>query len=149
MVGAVVLTQSSISRELIATAEYVVGKMEGIVALSIDGKRNALEARQFISEAIRQVDQGEGVLILTDLFGASPSNMAFSFLNREKVEVVTGVNLPMIITFWNYREDRNIMELAKLVQLSGKRNIARAKTLLGTTNLLEKGTRKRANRDSR
>jgi len=132
MVGAVIVAHSLIGKELIATAEYIVGPMNGIAAVSIDCKMEAFEARQKISEAMNQVDQGDGVLILTDLFGGSPSNLSFSFLNKEKVEVVTGVNLPMILTFWNKRENMGLMDLAKTVQLSGMRSIVMAKDLLET-----------------
>ena len=135
MVGAVIIAHSFIGKELIATAEYIVGKIEGITAVSIDCETNAFEARKAIARAIKEVDQGDGVLLLTDLFGGSPSNIAFSFLNNEKIEVVTGVNLPMILTFRNKREDKNPEELAKLVQLSGIRNIVMAKDLME-----EKGT---------
>jgi len=130
MVGAVIVAHSFIGKELIATAEYIVGKMEGIASVSIDCQMSALEARKIISEAIKKIDQGEGVLILTDLFGGSPSNIAFSFLNKEKVEVITGVNLPMILTFWNKRKSMDLMELAKSLQLSGRRNIVVAKNLM-------------------
>ena len=75
------------------------------------------------------MDKGEGVLILTDLFGGSPSNLAFSFLYQEKIEVITGVNLPMVITFWNYRKGRDVAELAACVKLSGRRNILVARYL--------------------
>ena len=129
MVGAVIIAHSFIGKELIATAEYIVGKIEGITAVSIDFKMNVFEARGTISEAIKQVDQGDGILILTDLFGGSPSNIAFSFLNKEKIEVITGVNLPMILTFWNKRESKSLAELAKLIQLSGIRNIVMARDL--------------------
>ncbi len=129
MVGAVVLTHSFVGRELIATAEYLLGKMEGIVAVSLDGKSDAIQARKIISEAIQSVDEGEGVLILTDLFGGSPSNLAFSFLDQEKIEVITGANLPMVLTFWNYRKGRDLVELAACVKLSGRRNILVARYL--------------------
>jgi len=129
MVGAVVLTHSFIARELIATAEYLLGKMEGIAVVSLDGMRNAMEARKIISEAIQSVDEGEGILILTDLVGGSPSNLAFSFLNQEKIEVITGVNLPMVLTFWNYRKERGLIELAEYIKLSGRRNILVARDL--------------------
>ena len=132
MVGAVIVAHSLIGKELIATAEYLVGPMNGIATVSINCKMEAFEARQIISEAMKQVDQGNGVLILTDLFGGSPSNLAFSFLNKEKVEVITGMNLPMILTFWNKRESMGLRELAKTVQLSGRRSIVRAKDLLDT-----------------
>jgi PTS system mannose-specific IIA component len=130
MVGVVIVTHSFIAKELVATGEYILGKMEGIASVSIDCKMDVLGARKIISDAMKQVDQGDGVLILTDLFGGSPSNIAFSFLNQEKVEVITGVNLPMILTFWNKREGRSLMELAKSLQLSGRRNIAVAKNLM-------------------
>jgi PTS system mannose-specific IIA component len=139
MVGAVILTHTFIARELIATAEYIVGKIEGIVAVSIDFKMDAIEARKIISTAIKQVDQGQGVLVLTDLFGGSPSNMVFSFLDRDRIEVITGVNLPMILTFWNRRKEMGLRELAKSIQLSGTRSIARAKDLLETQCTSRKG----------
>jgi len=132
VVGAVIIAHSFIGKELIATAEYFVGPMNGIAAVSINSKMEAFEARQIISETMKQVDQGDGVLMLTDLFGGSPSNLAFSFLNKEKVEVITGINLPMILTFWNKRESMGLRELAKNVQLSGRRSIVRAKDLLDT-----------------
>ena len=138
MVGVVIVAHSFIGKELIATAEYVVGKMEDIYAVSIDCQMSALEARKIISEAIKKVDQGEGVLILTDLFGGSPSNIAFSFLNREKVEVITGVNFPMILTFWNKRKDMGLMELAKTLQLSGRRNIVVARNLMEVKGVFRK-----------
>ena len=127
-----IIAHSFIGKELIATAEYFVGPMNGIAAVSINCKMEAFEARQIISETMKQVDQGDGVLMLTDLFGGSPSNLAFSFLNKEKVEVITGMNLPMILTFWNKRESMGLRELAKNVQLSGRRSIVRAKDLLDT-----------------
>ena len=129
MVGAVVLTHSFVARELIATAEYLLGKMAGIVAVSFDGKSDAIQARKIISEAIQSVDEGEGVLILTDLFGGSPANLAFSFLDQPKIEVITGVNLSMVLTFWNYRKGRDLVELSACVKLSGRRNILVARSL--------------------
>jgi len=130
MIGAVIIAHSFVGKELIATAEYIVGKIEGITAVSVDGETNAFEARKRISDAVKQVSRGDGVLLLTDLFGGSPSNIAFSFLNSEKIDVVTGVNLPMILTFWNKREDNSLSDLAKLIQLSGIRNIVIARDLL-------------------
>jgi PTS system mannose-specific IIA component len=138
MVGAVIVAHSFIGKELIATAEYFVGPMNGIVAVSINCKMEAFEARQNILETMKRVDQGDGILILTDLFGGSPSNIAFSFLNKEKIEVITGVNLPMILTFCNMREGKHLPELAKLVQLSGIRNIVMARDLMGKKGAFEK-----------
>lgn len=130
MVGGVVLTYGFIARELIATAEYIVGKIEGIAAVSIRFNMDALRERIMISQAIHQVDQGEGVLIMTDFSGGISYNRAFSFLKTDEVEVITGVNLPMILTFWNMRESRKMIELAKDLQLSGTRSIAVARNLM-------------------
>jgi PTS system mannose-specific IIA component len=138
MIGAVIVTHSYIGKELIATAEYLLGKINGITAVSIDCKIDTIKARKNISEAIKKVDQGDGVLILTDLFGGSPSNIAFSFLDNEKIEVITGVNLPMILTFWSKREGNNLMELAKYLLISGRRNIAVAKHLMETKSVFRR-----------
>lgn len=138
MVCAVIIAHSFIGRKLVATAEYIVGKIKGLTAVSIDCKTSAFKARKAIARAINEVGQGDGVLLLTDLFGGAPSNIAFSFLNKEKIEVVTGVNLPMIITFWNKRKDKNLEELAKLVQLSGIRNIVMASDLMEEKGVLGK-----------
>jgi len=84
MVGAVLLTYAFIARELIATVEYLVGKVDGIVAVSIDVNVDVFKARTRIWRAMKEVDQGDGVLIMTDLFGGFPSNIAFSFLGKQK-----------------------------------------------------------------
>jgi len=143
MVGAVIIAHSGIGKELIATAEYLIGTIEGMVAVSVQSETNAFEARKAISEAIKRVDQGEGVLLMTDLFGGSPSNIAFSFLNNEKVEVVTGVNLSMILTFWNKRAGTTLQEIAEYVKLSGTRGIARARDLMEEKGAVGRGTRTR------
>jgi PTS system mannose-specific IIA component len=130
MVGAVLVTHAFIAREFIATIEYLVGNVDGIVAVSIDANVDVFKARRRIWRAMKEVDQGDGVLIMTDLFGGTPSNIALSFLVNQKVEVITGVNLPMILTFCTRRSGMELRELAKAVQLSGTRSIARAKDLM-------------------
>jgi len=138
MIGAVIVTHSRIGERLIETAEFMVGRMDGIIAVSVDLETNVFEARRRIAEAVKQVDRGDGVLILTDLFGGSPSNIALSFLNPEGIDVITGVNLPMIITFRNKREGRSLLELAKSIQLSGVRSIARARDLIQKKGAFER-----------
>ena len=130
MVGAVLVTHAFIAREFIATIEYLLGNADGIVAVSIDANVDVFGARARIWQAMKEVDQGDGVLIMTDLFGGSPSNIAFSFLVTQNVEVITGVNLPMILTFCTRRSGVGLRELAKAVLLSGTRSIARAKDLM-------------------
>ena len=130
MVGAVLVTHAFIGRELIATVGYLLGNVDGIVAVSIDANVDVFKARTRIWEAMKQVEQGDGVLIMTDLFGGTPSNLALSFLVNPNVEVITGVNLPMILTFCTRRSGVGLRELAKAVLLSGTRSIARAKDLM-------------------
>jgi len=130
VIGAIIVTHALVGKELIAAAEYLIGKMEGIEAVSIDRESNSFEARKEIIKTMEKVDQGEGLLLLTDLAEGSAANIVFSFWVQEKVEVVTGVNLPMVLTFWNKRETHTFQEVAKAVQLSGQRSINRAKTLM-------------------
>ena len=130
MIGAIIVTHALFGKELIAAAEYLVGKIEGIEAISMDSQLNAFETRKTIIRVMEKVDQGEGLLLLTDLAEGSAANIVFSFWVQEKVEVVTGVNLPMVLTFWNKRETHTFQEVAKAVQLSGQRSINRAKTLM-------------------
>ena len=130
MVGAVLVTHAFIGRELIATVGYLLGNVDGIVAVSIDANVDVFKARTRIWEAMKQVEQGDGVLIMTDLFGGTPSNLALSFLVNPNVEVITGVNLPMTLTFCTRRSGMKLRELAKAVRLSGTRSVARAKDLM-------------------
>jgi len=130
VIGAIIVTHALVGKELIAAAEYLIGKMEGIEAVSIDRESNSFEARKGIIKAMEKVDQGEGLLLLTDFPEGSAANIAFSFLVQEKVEVITGVNLPMVLTFWNKREGHTLREVVRAVQLSGLRSINRAKTLM-------------------
>jgi len=130
VIGAIIITHALVGKELIAAAEYLVGKIEGIEAISVDSQPNAFETRKTIITAMEKVDQREGILLLTDFSEGSTANIAFSLLVQEKVEVITGVNLPMLLTFWNKRETHTLREVAKAVQLSGLRSINRAKTLM-------------------
>jgi len=130
MVGSVLVTHAFIGRELIATVEYLLGNVDGIAAVSIDADVDVFKARMKIWQAIKEVEQGDGVLIMTDLFGGTPSNLALSFLVNPNVEVITGVNLPMTLTFCTSRSEIGLGELAKAVRLSGTRSVARAKDLM-------------------
>jgi PTS system mannose-specific IIA component len=140
MIGAVIVAYRSIGKELIRTTEYIVGETRDILEVTIDWRMDSIEARRSISGAIKQTDQGDGVIILTGFFGGTPSNVAFSFLNRAKLEVITGVNLPMVLTYWNRRQNYGLAELAKLIQLSGTRSIVAARALMETKGVFETPT---------
>jgi PTS system mannose-specific IIA component len=130
MVGAIVVTHCRLGQELVNATEFIVGKVEGLVAITIDPARKVEELRSQIQAARQQVDKGEGVLILTDMFGGTPSNISLSFLEEGKVEIITGVNLPMIIRFATEREGKDLGEVSESVKAYGRRSISQASEIL-------------------
>ncbi|MGC9022820.1 MAG: PTS sugar transporter subunit IIA, partial [Dissulfurimicrobium sp.] len=106
MIGVVVAAHGQLARELLDTAVFIVGKAEQIQAVSIDPERDVDELKSEIRKAIKDVDSGEGVLILTDMFGGTPSNITLAFLEENKIEVVTGANLPMLINLCQSRTQK-------------------------------------------
>jgi len=130
MVGLVVATHGHLAEELLRTAEGIVGPLERCEAVSVGAGTSMDEARTQLGEAVRRVDKGEGVLVLTDMFGGSPANLALTFLD-EKVEVVTGVNLPMIMKLATARAGGlTVRAAAELVTAYGQKNITLASDLL-------------------
>jgi PTS system mannose-specific IIA component len=130
MVGVVLITHPNLGEEFIRSAETICGKLPFFTSVSIDTCRGVEELREEIARAIKTVDSGKGVLILTDMFGGTPSNMSLAFLSEGRVEVVTGLNLPMLIKISNCREGRTLQELAKTVKDAGQRNINLASEIL-------------------
>lgn len=131
MIGALVVSHGHLARELVAAAEMIVGEISYIQAVSIGWHDDVNDARKEIEKRITEVDQGSGVLILTDMFGGTPSNIAFSFHEPEKIDVVTGVNLPMIIKIANQKEGDTVETLGKAVRDQGQLSISTASDFLG------------------
>ena len=129
MVGVVLVTHAGIARELLAAAVSIVGEVEAMEAVSTDLGEPG-DIRERIKAAVEKADRGEGVLIVTDMFGGTPANLALSLLNECKVEVVTGVNLPMVLKLATGREARPLAELATFIRDYGQRNISVASALL-------------------
>jgi PTS system mannose-specific IIA component len=130
MVGVVLITHPNLGEEFIRSVETICGKLPFLASVSIDTRKGVEELREEITRAIKTVDSGKGVLILTDMFGGTPSNMSLAFLSVGRVEVVTGLNLPMLIKISNCREGRTLQELAKMVKEAGQRNINLASEIL-------------------
>lgn len=133
MVGVVVVSHCDLAGELLRATRIIVGEdkaVEAMEALSVQMNEMNEELRKRIAWAIRKVDRGEGVLILTDMFGGTPSNLSLSFLEEGKVEVVTGVNLPMMIALGNYRGGKTLRELAEFVASYGRKHINLAHEIL-------------------
>jgi PTS system mannose-specific IIA component len=131
MVGVVVVTHCHLAEELIAAAQLVVGEeLRQFQSVSIDPKEGSEEIREKIIAAIRKVDGGQGVLILTDMYGGTPSNISLSFLEERKIEVITGVNLPMLLKLATYKNEMSLEELAFFITDYGQRNINLASEVL-------------------
>jgi len=131
MVGVVIVTHCNLGKELISATEMVVGEeLKRFQSVSIDPKEDSEEIRRKIIEAIRKVDQGNGVLILTDMYGGTPSNISLSFLQEKKIEVITGVNLPMLLKLATYKDEKDIEELAVFITNYGQKNINLASEVL-------------------
>jgi PTS system mannose-specific IIA component len=129
-IGGVVVSHGQLASELLSAAETVVGPVEHILAVSIGWHDDVDMAKDEIERAIRNVDQGTGVIVLTDMFGGTPTNISAMFLKEDHVEIVTGVNLPMIIKFATSDRTGKLNELAKEIEEQGKQSIYRTSALL-------------------
>ncbi len=129
MVGLVVICHEDMATELVRAAEMIVGKIEAVETVSVKQDSAPETLRERIQTAVRAVDRKNGVMLFTDMFGGTPSNIALAFLG-DSVEVVSGVNLSMIIKFANHRDDRALPELAKLVQEAAQKSIVIASQML-------------------
>jgi PTS system mannose-specific IIA component len=130
MIGVVVVTHGQLATELLNAAETIVGDLPRFAAVSIGWHDDTEDARSEIEQAIVRVDEGAGVLILTDMFGGTASNLAMSFLSQEKVEVITGVNLPMLIKLANLAEQSDLLASARDMREHGRNAIWVASDLL-------------------
>jgi PTS system mannose-specific IIA component len=139
MVGVVVVTHCHLGKELISAAELVIGEeLKQFQSVSIDPKEESEEIREKIIAAIRKVDTGQGILILTDMYGGTPSNISLSFLEEKKIEVITGVNLPMLLKLATYSDGMDLEALAVFITDYGQRNINLASEVLKKTNRSKK-----------
>lgn len=123
MIGFVVVTHGQLGAELINTAEFILGRIEHCQSVSIDGQKSPESMRREIEQAIKSTDQGNGVIVLTDMFGGTPSNLSLSFLASGQLEVLTGVNLPMIIKLVQCRDKKPLAELAETIGNHGRKAI--------------------------
>jgi PTS system mannose-specific IIA component len=130
MIGVIITTHGSLGNELIKAAELIKGKLEGVSSVSVDQKKAMEEIKKEMNSSIKKLDSGQGVLILTDLFGGTPSNLSLSFLKEGKLEVVTGVNLPMMLKLYDKRQEMNLKEFAFYIKDYGRKNIYLASEVL-------------------
>ena len=131
LVGALVVTHGQLGQELVSAAQAIVGEVSYIAAVSIGWNDDVDESKKKIEQAVAEVDQGKGVIILTDMFGGTPSNLSLPLLKRNEVDIVTGVNLPMVIKVANQPGTDSLSDLVTKVKKQGQSHISIASELLG------------------
>jgi len=134
MIGMVIITHGRLAEEFISAMEHVVGPQSALQAVSIGPDDDMEQRRQDILDAVSQVDEGSGVILLTDMFGGTPSNLAISIMDNINVEVVAGINLPMLIKLASVRVECSMDEAVVAAQESGKKYINVASHVLSGDN---------------
>jgi PTS system mannose-specific IIA component len=130
MIGMVLVTHGRLAAEFIAALEHVVGPQVNVAAVCIGPEDDMEQRRQEILRSVAEVDTGEGVVLLTDMFGGTPSNLAISVMDRGKVEVIAGVNLPMLIKLASLRQTERLADAVRGAQEAGRKYINVASQLL-------------------
>ncbi|MCZ6861204.1 MAG: PTS sugar transporter subunit IIA [Alphaproteobacteria bacterium] len=130
MIGMVLVTHGRLAAEFIAALEHVVGPQKNVRAVSIGPDDDMERRRKEILDGITKVDEGDGVVLLTDMFGGTPSNLAISVMEKANVEVVAGINLPMLIKLASLREDTSLEVAVTAAQDAGRKYINVASALL-------------------
>jgi PTS system mannose-specific IIA component len=130
MVGGLIVTHGRLAIELLNAAEQIIGEIHHVAAVSLGWHDDVDTAAASIGKAIERVRTDDGVLILTDMFGGTPTNIASTFLDEGKVEIVTGVNLPMLIKFVQLEQNQTLAAAAKLLRDTGQNSIYIASELL-------------------
>ncbi len=131
MIGLVLVTHGRLAEEFIAAMRHVVGPQEQIQAVCIGPEDDMEIRRNEILTKVGEVDNGSGAIVLTDMFGGTPSNLAISIMDKAKVEIIAGINLPMLIKLASLRKDKSLKEAVEGAQEAGKKYINVASKLLG------------------
>lgn len=134
MIGMIIVTHGQLAREFLTAMEHVVGPQKNIATICIGPHDDMEKQRTNIEDAIAEVDMGNGVIILTDLFGGTPCNLAISLLKSGEVEVIAGVNLPMLIRLESARKKMNVSEAISVAKEAGRKYINVASELLAETS---------------
>lgn len=130
MIGIVIVTHGRLATEFLLALEHVVGPQKGIEAVCMQADDNMETKRDEIAAAVDKVEEGDGVIILTDLFGGTPSNMAISLMQEKNVEVIAGINLPMLVKLAGLREGKSMDDAAGTAQEAGRKYIHVASKVL-------------------
>lgn len=131
MIGLVLVTHGRLAQEFVTAMEHVVGRQERVAAISIGPEDDMESRRADIAAAIAEVDRGAGVIVLTDLFGGTPSNLAISLMAPGRIEVIAGINLPMLIRLAGARQALEVTEAVAAAREAGRKYISVASEVLG------------------
>ena len=134
MIGLVLVTHGRLAVELVSALEHVVGSQENVATVCIGPDDDMEQRRAQIMKSTKDVDDGDGVIVLTDMFGGTPSNLAISIMDNGKIEVIAGVNLPMLIKLASIRDAGSLLEVATGAQDAGRKYINIASQLLDKKN---------------
>jgi len=132
MIGGIIVSHGKLGEELLNALTIILGEAPNIEAISIGWYDDVEDSKRKINQSLKRVDQKSGVVIFTDMFGGTPSNLSFAFQKDGQVEIITGVNLPMLIKFVSLQRSNNLKDVAKKVIEQGKKNIHLASVLLGS-----------------
>jgi PTS system mannose-specific IIA component len=130
MVGGIIIAHGTLAESLVKTAETIVGEAENVRTVSVMDGETTEQIRDKLEEAVKDVKKNDGVIIFTDMFGGSPTNIALSVLEEGVVEILTGVNLPMLLKFLNYRSEMKFAELVLQLKEHGQRSIVLTSDIL-------------------
>ncbi len=130
MIGAVIITHGDLGRALLEAARIIKGGMDKIMPVTIEDYNDVEALRGRLLRAVSEVDGGSGVMVFTDLFGGTPTNIAMSILEDREVEIMTGVNLPVLIKFDSMREGKSLREVATFLEDYGRKSMAIAGDML-------------------
>ncbi|MBP7706942.1 MAG: PTS sugar transporter subunit IIA [Candidatus Aminicenantes bacterium] len=131
MIGGIIVCHGRMAEEFLNALTIILGEAPNIEAISIGWYDDVEDSKKKINQSLKRVDQKSGVVIFTDMFGGTPSNLSFSFYKENHVEIVTGVNLPMLIKFVSLQRNNNLKDVAKKVVDQGKKNVHLVSALLG------------------
>ena len=132
MIGIVVVTHGNLAEELISAVKFVLSEEPSVklAGVSLDPSKEFDTFKKIIEDSIKKVDAGEGILLVTDMFGGTPSNISLTFLEEDKIEVISGVNLPMLLKLSTLKNDVTLSEAIKIAEKAGRDNIIVASKLL-------------------
>src|SRR5512137_1770882 len=132
MIGGIIVSHGKLAEELLNALTIILGEAHNIESISIGWYDDVEDSKKKINQSLKRVDQKNGVLIFTDMFGGTPSNLSFSFLKADQVEIITGVSLPMLIKFVSLQRSNALRDVARKVVEQGKKNIHLVSALLSS-----------------